>query len=71
MNTPFGLGDLAYYLLRPAVLAYDWLYGTDLRDCIKCKERRRLWNAWVSVPWPLALTLFVTLAACVIWWVAG
>jgi hypothetical protein len=64
--TPFGLGDIAYYVLRPFVLSYDWLYGTDLRDCIKCKKRRKAWNAAFSVPAWLAITFFVTICASVI-----
>lgn len=69
--TPFGLGDLAYCIFRPVVYLIDWVWDTDLKDCDRCKERRRLWNTWASVPWPLALTLFVTLAAGAIWWAAG
>lgn len=63
----FGLGDLAYYLFRPGVYLIDWTWGTDLKDCERCKKRRKLWNSWASAPWPLALTFLVTLCAAVIW----
>ena len=36
----FGLGDLAYYVFRPVVYSIDLVWGTDLRACDKCKERR-------------------------------
>ncbi len=62
----FGLGDLAYYLLRIPVLTYDALYGTDLRDCEKCKRRRKLWNSYASFP---AWLLLVTTAILVFLWV--
>lgn len=58
--TPFGLGDLAHYALRPAVLLYDAAYGTDLRDCIECKRRRKLWNSWAPHGGTLLLIFFVT-----------
>lgn len=68
MTTPFGLGDLAYYILRLPVLAYDALYGTDMRDCERCKERRKLWNSWFSMPRWAWLTLLVTTLLFVVWW---
>jgi hypothetical protein len=61
----FGLGDLVFYVLRIPVLAYDWLYGTDLRDCIKCKKRRKLWNTWFSMPAWAWLVFLVTIAGAV------
>ena len=66
--TPLGLGDLAYYLFRPAVYAIDWTWGTDLRDCDKCKARRVLWNSWFSMPLWLWTSLFVTTLFFVVWW---
>jgi hypothetical protein len=47
---PFGLGDLAYYAFRPFAYLIDWAWGTDLKACDKCHERRVLWNNLVSVP---------------------
>lgn len=57
MTTKFGLGDLAYYVFRPAVYVIDWTWGTDMRHCDRCKERRKLWNAWASIPRWLAIFL--------------
>lgn len=67
MNTPFGLGDLAYYLFRPGVYAWDWLYGTDLKDCIRCKRRRKLWNSWFSMPAWAWIIFIVTTLGLVVW----
>lgn len=61
----FGLGDLAYYLFRPVVIAIDLVWGTDLRDCTVCKARRKRWNRW-SIPRPLAIVLLVTVCAFLI-----
>jgi hypothetical protein len=66
MKTPFGLGDLAYYLFRPVVYLIDWVWSTDLRDCEKCKRRRKLWNSYASFP---AWLLLVTTAILVFLWV--
>lgn len=64
---PFGLGDLAYYLFRPAVYLIDWTLGTDLRVCDRCKRRRKLWNSWFSMPrW--AWISLVTIAGAVVLW---
>lgn len=63
-----GLGDLAYYLFRPVVYGIDAVWGTDLRHCDVCKERRARWNAALSIPLWLAITFFVTLAAAIISW---
>ena len=63
----FGLGDLAYYAFRPLVLAIDLVWGTDLRDCDLCKERRRRWNAALSAPRWVAVFFFVTLGAGAVW----
>lgn len=67
MNTHFGLGDLAYYLFRPGVYFYDALFGTDLKDCTKCKRRRKLWNSWFSLPRWVWISL-VTIAAGIVLW---
>lgn len=64
----FGLGDLAHYALRPAVLLYDAAYGTDLRDCIKCKKRRKQWNAMAPYGGWLALIFTVTTLVFVVSW---
>lgn len=63
MNTtrPFGLGDLAYYVFRPAVYLIDWVWGTDLKDCDRCKERRAKWNSWISVPRLVAIGALILL----------
>lgn len=61
---PFGLGDLAYYLFRPSVYLIDFIWGTDLKDCDRCKERRQKWNALFSVPRWVAIFI-VTLATAV------
>lgn len=53
----FGLGDLAYYLFRPAVWLVDAVWGTDLHSCERCAERRARWNWLFSVPQWLALFL--------------
>lgn len=63
-----GLGDIAYWLFRPAVYVIDWTWGTDLKDCDKCKARRKRWNAWISAPWWVAFIIFVTIFALVILW---
>jgi hypothetical protein len=63
----FGLGDLAYYLFRPVVYFTDWVWGTDLKDCDRCKARRKRWNRW-AVPLRLAITFFVTICAAGICW---
>lgn len=65
---PFGLGDLAYYLFRPGVYVIDWVWGTDLKDCTKCKRRRKLWNSWLSVPGWVAAIILVTMCVATIWW---
>lgn len=57
MTSKFGLGDLAYYLFRPVVYLIDWVWTTDLKDCDRCKDRRKLWNAWASIPCWLAIFL--------------
>lgn len=61
----FGLGDLAYYAFRPVVYLIDWVWLTDLKDCDRCKARRRSWNRW-SIPRPLAIVLLVTVCAFLI-----
>lgn len=64
----FGLGDLAYYAFRPFVYMTDAIWGTDLKDCDRCKERRARWN---SLPYsqPIALTFLVTLGVLLfLWW---
>lgn len=53
--TPFGLGDFAFYLLRPVVYLMDWVWGTDLKDCSVCKSRRMKLNAVLSAPRFVAL----------------
>lgn len=66
LNHPFGLGDFAYYLFRPFVYIIDLVWGTDMRHCEKCKERRILWNSFGSVPrWVaiLALAVFALVVA--------
>lgn len=40
-----SLGDLAYYAFRPVVYLIDAVWGTDLKDCDRCNERRARWNA--------------------------
>lgn len=67
MNLPFGLGDLAHYLFRPLVYLIDWIWKTDLRDCTKCKRRRKQWNALFSVPRWAAIFL-VTVSILLILW---
>jgi hypothetical protein len=64
----FGLGDLAYYVFRPLVYFIDWVWATDLRHCSVCKARRKRWNALLSVPLWLAVTLGVTIGVALIWW---
>lgn len=68
LKTPFGLGDLAYWLFRPAVYLIDLIWGTDLRDCDRCKERRALWNTWLSVPRWGALVFLLTVTAIIVCW---
>lgn len=64
----FGLGDLAYYVFRPVVYSIDLVWGTDLRACDKCKERRAKWNA---IPRSTALAiLLVTSGLSLIFWLA-
>lgn len=65
--TPFGLGDLAYYLFRPGVYVIDLTWGTDMRHCEKCKKRRKLWNSWFSMPRWAWFLLMTTVAAVVLW----
>ena len=68
LTTQFGLGDLAYYVFRPAIYLIDWVFGSDMKHCDVCKARRALWNEWVSAPvwiWVVsgsvaALILFIT-----------
>ena len=67
MTTPFGLGDLAYYVFRPVVLLIDATWGTDLRDCDMCKARRKRWNAIASAPRWVVIFL-VTMCVSVFWW---
>lgn len=50
LEEPFGLGDLAYWAFRPFVYAIDWVWGTDMRHCDLCKERRVKWNGFGTVP---------------------
>lgn len=64
---PFGLGDLAYYAFRPAVLVIDAVWGTDLRDCDVCKARRKRWNALASVPGWMAFLGVTVLSALLVW----
>lgn len=66
MNKQFGLGDIAYYLFRPGVYVIDWTWGTDLKDCDRCKVRRKLWNSWFSLPRWVWIILAVTIALCVL-----
>lgn len=62
-----GLGDIAYWAFRPVVYLVDWTWGTDLRDCDRCKKRRKLWNSWLSVPkW--GVILVVTMCLVALWW---
>ncbi len=67
LNLP-ALGDLAYYVFRPFVIVTDLVWGTDLKDCTKCKKRRKAWNA---LPYSRTITIFiVTLGVVAIaWWV--
>lgn len=64
-----ALGDLAYYAFRPAVYLIDAIWGTDMRHCDRCKERRARWNA-LPYSRAIAVTFCVTLCAGVIWWIA-
>jgi len=65
-----GLGDILYWLFRPAVYFIDWAWGTDLKDCQVCKARRHKLNGMFSVPaW--AIILFVTLLVAAISWRNG
>ena len=68
LATPFGLGDLAYYAFRPAVYLIDWTWGTDMRHCDKCKQRRKRWNKAFSVPLWVAITFLVTVCLIVFAW---
>lgn len=71
MTSSFGLGDLAYYLFRPVAYATDLIWGTDLRNCDRCRERRKRWNRWAVPRW-VALLFAVTLVATVfLWWRNG
>jgi hypothetical protein len=65
----FGLGDLAYYIFRPVVYLIDAVWDTDLKDCDRCKERRKAWNAKLSVTHPFLFTFLVTSLAALICWV--
>lgn len=67
MTTP-ALGDLAYYVFRPAVYVIDFVWGTDLRHCQVCKKRRARWN---NLPYSREMTfiLIVTTLASLICWV--
>lgn len=58
-----GLGDLAYYAFRPLVYAIDWVWGTDLKDCEKCKKRRAAWNGLGAINTKLAIALGATFIA--------
>ena len=62
---PFGLGDLAYYAFRPFVYFTDLVWGTDLRMCEVCKDRRAKWNKAFSLH-PLLWLLVVVLIAIII-----
>lgn len=66
MNTPFGLGDLAYYLFRPFVYATDLIWGTDMRNCSVCKKRRKAWNSFGTVPCWVPCILLVTVGVWLI-----
>jgi len=66
MTYLFGLGDVAYYLFRPIVYLIDWFWGTDLKNCEKCKIRRKKWNDFLSVPTWAVLVLLLTLVLFVI-----
>lgn len=39
-----GLGDVIYYAAKPIAAASDALLGTDLKNCVPCKNRRENWN---------------------------
>ncbi len=68
MYNIFGLGDLAYYLFRPAVYAIDAVWGTDMRHCTVCKAHRARWNALpYSGAWAF---LLVTSGLGLFWWLA-
>lgn len=61
----FALGDLAYYVFRPVVYAVDAVWGTDLKDCDKCKQRRRKWNA---LPYSRVLAWVVVAGVVAVIW---
>lgn len=65
-----GAGDIVHWLFRPAVYFIDLIWGTDLRDCDRCKERRAKWNEKLSMPlW--AFVLVVTMLGVLIVWRRG
>lgn len=66
-NPRVGLGDVAYWAFRPAVYVVDIVWGTDLRDCDRCKERRRDWNANFSLPWWAAILVVTIVAGLIVW----
>lgn len=66
-NKRVGLGDVAHWAFRPVVYVIDWIWGTDLKDCDRCKERRARWNTKFSVPtW--VFVLVVTISATAFAW---
>lgn len=59
LTQSFGLGDLAHWLFRPAAFMIDLFWGTDLKHCDRCAERRSAWNRRLSLrlwAWLVLLT---------------
>jgi hypothetical protein len=66
-NKRIGAGDLAHWLFRPAVYLVDLVWGTDLRDCDRCKERRAKWNTKLSMPLWVFVLVVTMLAVLLVW----
>lgn len=41
----FGLGDAVALVAQPIARAVDAVAGTDLKNCVRCNQRQRDWNA--------------------------
>lgn len=39
-----GLGDVVHSVANPIAKAIDWVAGTDIENCEKCKKRREFLN---------------------------
>lgn len=42
------LGTVFKWSIRPAVWAYDKVWGTDMMDCEVCAARQQVMNLWAD-----------------------